>query len=167
MAVQIATCKADVSGAYLTAPLPADEHVLFELPEGYVPTRRAPPGSRVVARSLMAQMGLKQSGRVWHAHFHSILLAQGFTQCESAPCLYLRPHADGIVIVGLFVDDMLLINYLTDSNALDNLTNKELSTHFKIKYSPDLDKFQGLSSTSPRTASTCISRATSSPSSIA
>jgi hypothetical protein len=45
------------------------------------------------------------------------------------------------VIVGLFVDDMLLINYSTDSNALDNLINKELSTHFKIKYSPDLDKF--------------------------
>jgi hypothetical protein len=30
MGVQIA--KADVSDAYLTAPLPADEHVLFELP---------------------------------------------------------------------------------------------------------------------------------------
>jgi hypothetical protein len=28
--------------------------------------------------------------------------------------LYLRPHADGIVIVSLFVDDMLLINYWTD-----------------------------------------------------
>jgi hypothetical protein len=47
------------------------------------------------------------------------------------------------VIVGLFVDDMLLINYSTDPNALDNLINKELSTHFKIKYSPDLDKFLG------------------------
>jgi hypothetical protein len=48
MGVQIT--EADVSDAYLTAPLPADEHVLFELPEGYVPTCRAPPGSRVVAR---------------------------------------------------------------------------------------------------------------------
>jgi hypothetical protein len=111
MGVQIA--KADVPDAYLTAPLPADEHVLFELPEGYTPTRRAPPGRRVMARSIMAQMGIKQSGKVWHSHCHSILLAQGFTQCESAPCLYLRPHADGIAIVGLFVDDMLLINYLT------------------------------------------------------
>jgi hypothetical protein len=55
------------------------------------------------------------------------LLAQGFTQCESAPCLCIRPHADGIVIVGLFVDDMLLINYSTDPNSLDNLINKELS----------------------------------------
>jgi hypothetical protein len=141
MGVQIA--KPGVPDAYLTAPLPADEHVLFELPEGYTPTLRAPPGRRVVARSIMAQMGMKQSGRVWHSHCHSILLAQGFTQCGSVPRLYLRPHADGIVIVGLFVDDMLLINFTTDPNSLDNLINKELSTHFKIKYSPDLDKFLG------------------------
>jgi hypothetical protein len=57
MAVQIA--KADVSDAYLTAPLPDDENVLFKLPGGYAPTLRAPPGRCVVARSLMAQMGLK------------------------------------------------------------------------------------------------------------
>jgi hypothetical protein len=56
--VQIA--KADVSDAYLTAPLPDDENVLFELLEGYTPTLRAPPGRRVVARSIMAQMGMKQ-----------------------------------------------------------------------------------------------------------
>jgi hypothetical protein len=141
MGVQIA--KADVSDAYLTAPLPQDENVLFELPEGYTPTLHGPPGRRVVARSIKAQMGLKQSGRVWHSHCHSILLAQGFAQCESAPCLYIRPHADGIVVVGLFVDDMLLINHSTDPDSLDNLINQELSAYFKIKYSPNLDKFLG------------------------
>jgi hypothetical protein len=47
------------------------------------------------------------------------------------------------VIVGLFVDDMLLINYWTDPNSLENLINKELSANFKIKNSPDLDKFLG------------------------
>jgi hypothetical protein len=43
-------------------------YVLFELPEDYTPTLRAPPCRRVdfVARSIMAQMGMKQSGRVWH-----------------------------------------------------------------------------------------------------
>jgi hypothetical protein len=141
MSVQIA--KADVSDAYLTAPLPDDENVLFELPAGYTPTLHAPAGHRVVARSIKAQMGLKQSGRVWHSHFHSILLAQNFAQCNSAPCLYLRPHAGGIVLVGLFVDDLLLINHSTDSSALEDLINKELSAYLKIKYSPDLDKFLG------------------------
>jgi hypothetical protein len=38
---------------------------------------------------------------------------------------------------------MLLINYSTDPNSLDNLINKELSAYFKIKYSPDLDNFLG------------------------
>ena len=101
-------CKADVTNAYLTAPLPEDEEVLFELPEGYVPKLRAPDGHKVVARSVKAQQGLKQSGRVWNKHQHNCLIEQGFVQCEVAPCIYVKGIAGGHILCGIFVDDLLL-----------------------------------------------------------
>jgi hypothetical protein len=134
--------KGDVTNAYLTAPMPEDEEVLFELPQGYVPKLSAPAGHKVVALSLKAQPGLKQAGRVWNEHLHKSLLEQGFEQCEIAPCIYLKPEGDGFVVAGIFVDDMIFINATTDLNALSRLT-KELSKHYEIKLDESLAKFLG------------------------
>ncbi len=88
-------------------------------------------------------MGLKQSGRVWHGHFRQSLLEMGFTQCESAPCLYTIVHTDGVILVGLDVDDLLLLNFSSDCNALDDLVNTKLNLRFRITCQPNLEKFLG------------------------
>ena len=62
--------KGDVSNAYLTAPLPEDEDVLFELPKGYVPKLKASRNQKVVARSVKAQQGLGLEIN-WHAPISS------------------------------------------------------------------------------------------------
>jgi hypothetical protein len=69
--------KGDVTDAYLNAPMPEGEEVLFELPQGYEPTLVAPPGMKVVARSLTAIPGMRQAGRVWNGHLHQTLLERG------------------------------------------------------------------------------------------
>lgn len=134
--------KADVTNAYLTAPLPEDEEVLFELPRGYVSKLSAPVGHKVVARSVKAQQGLKQSGRVWNQHQHKCLLEQGFMQCEVAPCIYIKEIDEGYILCGIFVDDILFINVSEDVDALGKVV-RLLSKHYEIKYDDKLDKFLG------------------------
>ena len=134
--------KADVTNAYLTAPLPEDEEVLFELPKGYVPKLSAPDDHKVVARSVKAQQGLKQSGRVWNQHQHKCLLEQGFVQCEVAPCIYIKEIDGGYVLCGIFVDDILFINVSNDEDALGKVV-RLLSEHYEIKFDDKLEKFLG------------------------
>jgi hypothetical protein len=74
---------ADVVNAYLQSELGADEQPLHALPQGYVPTMSAPPGSRGVGRSIYAHPGLKQSGRAWHRTQLTQLLARGFVECPA------------------------------------------------------------------------------------
>jgi hypothetical protein len=134
--------KADVTNAYLTAPLPEDEEVLFELPKGYVPKLSVPKGHKVVARSVKAQQGLKQSGRVWNQHQHKCLLEQGFVQCEVAPCIYVKEIDSGYILCGIFVDDLLFINVSDDEGALGKVVLL-LSKHYEIKFDDKLEKFLG------------------------
>lgn len=134
--------KGDVSNAYLTAPLPEDEDVLFELPRGYMPKLVAPVGKKVVARSVKAQQGLKQSGRVWNKFQHECLVKQGFVQCESAPCVYSKDVGDGYILVGIFVDDILFINMSGDVDGLKKVV-RSLSKYYEVKFDEKLDKFLG------------------------
>jgi len=108
--------------------LPEDEEVLFELPEGYVPKLSAPDSHKVVARSIKAQHGLKQSGRVRNQHQHKCLLEQGFVQCEVAPCIYVKETDCGYVLCGIFVDDIFFINVSNDEDALGKVVRFEVAT---------------------------------------
>jgi hypothetical protein len=134
--------KGDVTNAYLTAPLPPEEVVLFELPEGYVPKLRASEGHRVVARSVKAQQGLKQSGRVWNGFQHSCLTQKGFEQCVIAPCIYLKKLERGYILVGIFVDDILFVNMSDVPNAIEREVLL-LSEHYEVKFTSKLEKFLG------------------------
>jgi hypothetical protein len=134
--------KGDVSNAYLTAPLPEDEDVLFELPRGYVPKLKAPVGQKVVARSVKAQQGLKQSGRVWNKFQHECLLKQGFVQCEIAPCVYCKEVENGYILAGIFVDDILFINMSGDTDGLKKVV-RSLSEFYEVKFEEQLEKFLG------------------------
>lgn len=134
--------KGDVSNAYLTAPLPEDEDVLFELPRGYVPKLKAPHGQKVVARSVKAQQGLKQSGRVWNKFQHDCLLKKGFVQCEIAPCVYCKEVENGYILAGIFVDDILFINMSGDADGLKKVVSS-LSEFYEVKFEEHLEKFLG------------------------
>jgi hypothetical protein len=134
--------KADVVNAYLQAPLPEDEMVLFALPEGYVAQSVAGAGRAIAARSIRAQMGLKQSGRVWYQHQRSCLLKLGFTPSSTAPCLYVKEVDGGFVLVGVFVDDLLVINATGNPGAVDEVW-AALKQFYDVKTEGKLSKFLG------------------------
>ena len=133
--------KGDVYSAYTTADMPEGEEVLFELPEGYRPKLVAPGGHKVVARSIKAQQGTKQAGRVWNRYQHKCLTEQGFVQCEAAPCIYMKELADGYLLAGI-LDDILFVNASDNKEAVQNAV-KALSKYYEIKYSDTLEKFLG------------------------
>jgi len=53
--------------------------------------------------------GLKQSGREWYIEASSGLKSLGFTSCFSEPSVFVT--ADRSVIIGLYVDDMLILGH--------------------------------------------------------
>ena len=51
--------------------------------------------------------GLKQSGRVWYNNIYSELRKLGFTRTESDWSVFVS--TDGSLIIGLYVDDMVIM----------------------------------------------------------
>jgi hypothetical protein len=52
--------------------------------------------------------GLKQSGREWNKEFDNKMKLFGFHCLKSDPCVYVRRDADGVSIITVWVDDLLL-----------------------------------------------------------
>jgi hypothetical protein len=91
----------DVSNAFLYGEI---EHDIFiDQPEGY------DDGSGRVCRIRRALYGLKQSPRQWNQHLHEYLLSLGFTASDFDPALYLRWRADGLTLLLVYVDDLLIL----------------------------------------------------------
>jgi hypothetical protein len=97
----------DVKGAYLNGILKED--VYMKQPEGY------DDGTGRVCRLRKTLYGLKQSGREWNIELNLRLTGIGFRQLESDPCVYIKRTTDGIQIITVWVDDLLLF---TDSQRL-------------------------------------------------
>ena len=135
--------KGDVKDAYLNSSLAEDEQPLHSLPQGYIAKSKAPPGFKVVGRSLKAHPGLRQSGRAWHRLHKATLLELGFSECPSAPCIYVKKIRPGdYLIAGGFVDDLIFLNLTRSPSAIEELA-ASLKKHYEIKLSERLDKFLG------------------------
>ena len=74
--------------------------------------------------------GLKQSGRQWGHLCADTLIADGFEQCKADPCIF-RKVVDGVVvmIVGVYVDDLLVARSEEDCESLLVSLNKKFPTN--------------------------------------
>ena len=142
--VQVRVLRAgDVKDAYLQSELEPDERPLHDLPLGYVPTMTAPPGYKVVGRSIYAHPGLKQAGRAWHRTQRTQLLERGFEEYPNAPCIYYKDLGnDEFIVVGTFVDDLLWLGFCNDPKAIDRIV-EDLKEHYEVKMASSLSKFLG------------------------
>jgi hypothetical protein len=132
-----------VKDAYLQSELEPDERPLHDLPLGYVPTMTAPPGYKVVGRSIYAHPGLKQAGRAWHRTQRTQLLERGFEEYPNAPCIYYKDLGnDEFIVVGTFVDDLLWLGFCNDPTAIDRIV-EDLKEHYEVKMASSLSKFLG------------------------
>ncbi len=90
----------DVKGAYLNGIL--KEIVYMRQPEGFG------DGTQRVCWLHKTLYGLKQSGREWNKELDRRLKEKGFTNLLSDPCAYIRQDKDGLEIITVWVDDLLL-----------------------------------------------------------
>lgn len=111
----------DVVSAFLNGDL--EEEIYMEIPEGF----RNDQNKTEVCKLRKSLYGLKQSPRQWYAKMHDFLTNDlGFKCSQNDPCLYVQKEDGNLVIIGLYVDDLLIAgsNKTTVSEIKNQLKNK-------------------------------------------
>ncbi|CAN1141195.1 Retrovirus-related Pol polyprotein from transposon TNT 1-94 [Linum perenne] len=124
----------DVKNAFLHGHL--KETVYLELPPGYPIQDKG-----VVCHLNRSLYGLKQAPRAWFETFQGTILGQGFAQSKNDPSLFIKNSAQGITILLIYVDDMVLTGDDSDGIAL---IKTALQENFKLKDLGNLSYFLGL-----------------------
>ena len=89
----------DVKTAFLYGDL--DEEIYMTQPIGF-----ETPG--YVCKLRKSIYGLKQAPRVWAQRLRKTLISSGFHRLESDHCIYIKSTQNFPIIVGIYVDDILL-----------------------------------------------------------
>lgn len=74
----------------------------MEQPEGYS------TGKNMVWKLMKSLYGLKQSPRAWYRELDLYLCQLGFVRFKSDHSIYTRDGPDGLIIVGVYVDDLTI-----------------------------------------------------------
>ena len=119
----------DIKGAYLNGIL--QEKVYMRQPEGFE------DGTDRVCTIY----GLKQSGREWNKEFDAKIKTFGFQRLKSDPCVYIRRDADGISIITVWVDDILLF---TSSEKLMQRMKNDIHSQWEATDLGDPAKIVGI-----------------------
>ena len=98
----------DVKSAFLNGEL--KEEVYVELPEGFAVEGRE--GN--VLRLRKALYGLRQAPRAWNAKLDNFLKSLGFQKCPLEHAVYTRWKENKIQIVGVYVDDLIIVGSSKD-----------------------------------------------------
>ena len=124
----------DVEQAYVQSHL--DERIFLRLPHGCGKSSNKVTG---LSRCLY---GLKQSSRSWSKLLTLALKKLGFERCPSDPCIFrLFRGKDIKMIVGVHVDDMILVSSEKDSRWLQ----EKLCDFFPVKHLGKLSWYMGCS----------------------
>ena len=102
----------DIKGAYLNGRI--KEEIYMKQPNGY------DDGTNHLCRLIKSLYGLKQAGREWNIEFNQQLKSHGWNPSMVDPCAYFRKTTEGIEIIVVWVDDLLLF-----------ASNKELMAKMK------------------------------------
>ncbi|TYK06346.1 putative mitochondrial protein [Cucumis melo var. makuwa] len=123
----------DVKNAFLNGTL--SEEVYMKPPPG---TSSPPHKVCLLCRALY---DLKQAPRAWFATFSSTITQLGFTSSPHDTALFTRHTPQGIVLLLLYVDDMIITD--NDPQAISDLQHY-LGQHFEMKDLGSLNYFLGL-----------------------
>jgi transposase InsO family protein len=115
----------DIETAYLNGVI--DKTVYLEQPEGFDSPEY--PRSRYVCLLRKGLYGLKQAGRIWNGTLHQYLLELGFKQLDSEPCIYIKDGNRSPIILGVYVDDIVIAAQDKQSREL---IKRELQKRFTI-----------------------------------
>ena len=106
---RLVSSQCDITAAFVTAPIPADEVVYVQQPRGFMKD----PDS--VLRLNSCLYGMKQSPRYFFGYLSKKLEAQGLKPSNHDPCLFL---GNGLLVI-TYVDDILI--YGRTQEEIDSL----------------------------------------------
>lgn len=92
----------DVKSAFLNGLI--HEEVYVSQPKGYVKKG----AEHKVHKLLKASYGLRQAPRAWYSRLNQCLLKLGFVKCPFEQAVYTKKEGDHSLIVGVYVDDLLV-----------------------------------------------------------
>ena len=92
----------DVKTAFLNGELVEDVYVAQ--PDGYVVNGK----EQMVYKLSKALYGLKQAPRAWNVKLDNCLKKLGFSKCATEPAVYTRGVGKTRVILGVYVDDLIV-----------------------------------------------------------
>ena len=133
----------DVTSAFTQAKLD-DVDIWIDAPKGFS-VGDDQHGPRVL-KLLQALYGTKQASRLWQETIANFLLGLGFTRSKTDPCIFhydkrRRPGDRGQIIVGIYVDDLLVAH----DGLHYNWFCKEFAKRFKSTPPTPLSWFLGMS----------------------
>ena len=95
----------DVTNAFTQSEI--DKVIYVEPPKGY--PQVSPNGSPCVLKLRKALYGTKQASRMWQLKLRKHLVDNmGFSNSTHDPCLFSRRVDDSILVVGVYVDDIIV-----------------------------------------------------------
>ena len=118
--------QADIETAYLYGDI--DVELYMKVPEG-VSVEGKQQYKRPCVRINKSLYGLKQAGRIWYLHLSRYLIKCGFKTSETCPCLFIKKYKAEMAIMGIYVDDIVIVG--TDAAIED--TMNALKAEFKVK----------------------------------
>jgi hypothetical protein len=92
----------DVKSAFLHGEL--GEEVYVSQPEGYIVKGK----EQLVLKLSKALYGLKQAPRAWNVRLDKSLKKLNFRRCFSDQAVYTRGHGADVVLLGVYVDDLIV-----------------------------------------------------------
>jgi Reverse transcriptase (RNA-dependent DNA polymerase) len=113
--------QADIKCAFIQGDI--DHTVYVEEPHGFE------IGENKVCLLKKALYGLKQSPLLWNRKLDKVLTAAGYIKCNNESCLYKLMKGDLLIIIGIYVDDLVIA--ATSESAIDSAI-KTLSNHFDV-----------------------------------
>jgi len=117
-------CQLDVKTAFLNGDL--EEEIYVRQPEGF---ERKGQENKVL-RLKKSLYGLKQAPREWNKKVNSVFREYNLRRLDSDPCVYVSGSGDNLLIVGLYVDDLVLA-YKNEEKA--RKLKEDLMNRFEMK----------------------------------
>ena len=106
----------DFVQAYTQSQLAPNEYVYVRLPPGWNVDE---DGDDICMHITQSLYGMKQSGRNWFMKIRKWLVDNGYQESTADPCIFLKQTDKGCVILGLYVDDMVIVH--TDHSEYESL----------------------------------------------
>ena len=126
--------QVDCKNAFLHSR--SDFELYVQQPEGFIDVNH-PDAVLLLNKALY---GLKQSPRLWYLLLSEIIVGMGFQALETDPSIYVR----GNVILGVYVDDILICSLSTSSC---NSVVSELAQKIEVVNKGEVRSFLGISVT--------------------